>query len=125
MDLGNLYSRLRDPYESELEYFKTNPHVGGMATEDARVILNPYSQNVNRDAIYQNELARLYMRENESPRFKLTPEQIKFLDATTYRNASPEDRNQTIAARILSGDPSARLIFLLQFQPLFCSQPLS
>jgi hypothetical protein len=40
------------------------------------------------------------------PDFDLTDEQVRFLDSTTYRNASEDDRKATIAARLLSGDPS-------------------
>jgi len=49
------------------------------------------------------------MRTNEKakPRFSLTDEQKKFLDGTTYKNATSQDRAATIAARILAGDPSA------------------
>uniref|UniRef100_A0A6H1ZG35 Uncharacterized protein n=1 Tax=viral metagenome TaxID=1070528 RepID=A0A6H1ZG35_9ZZZZ len=33
----------RQPYESERNYFRSNPNVGGMAAEDNAVILNPFS----------------------------------------------------------------------------------
>ena len=54
----------REPYPSELEYFKSNPHVGGMATEDNRVITNPFSglNDVQNKAIILNESSRLYYR---------------------------------------------------------------
>jgi hypothetical protein len=101
----------RTPYQSELDYFKANPTVAGMATEDNRVIINPYS-NLTKDeknSVFQNEKARIIMRTDEKakPRFLLTDEQKKFLDGTTYKNAAPQDRAATIAARILTGDPSA------------------
>lgn len=103
-------SNLRDPYESELNYFKENPNVAGMATEDNKVILNPYSKlsDKEKESVITNETARIKMRDKKyEPTFELTAEQRKFLDSTTYKNASDKDRKATIAARILSGDPSA------------------
>jgi hypothetical protein len=103
--------QMRTPYQSEMDYFKKNPNVAGMAAEDNKVILNPYSNR--RPEEYQsvaiNESSRILMRENPkySPKFELTPQQKSFLDSTSYRNASEEERKATIAARILSKDPSA------------------
>ena len=47
----------RSPYPSEMNYFKQNPLVGGMATEDNKIILNPYSglTRQQNNAIKQNE----------------------------------------------------------------------
>lgn len=102
---------LRNPYESELEYFKTNPTVSGMATEDNKIILNPYSKlsKKEKDAVALNEYSRIVMRTNPqfAPNFVLSDEQIKFLDSNTYKNAPEQDRMATIAARLLSNDPSA------------------
>lgn len=99
----------RKPYQAELDYFKGNPHVAGMATEDNRVIANPYSKISPEEmqAVKLNELARIHMRVNGSPSFGLTKEQDTFLNGNTYKDASPQDRAATIAARLLSGDPSA------------------
>jgi hypothetical protein len=101
----------RTPYDSELEYFKKNPNVAGMAADDNRVILNPYSNRKPEEyqSVAINESARILMRQKPEykPDFELTPQQKSFLDTTTYRNASEDDRKSTIAARILSGDPSA------------------
>ena len=98
-------SMVRAPYESELAYFKSNPHVSGMAAEDNRVILNPYSnlsENQKRSVIL-NEAARIYMREHGGGRFAITDEQKE-----RFRGyGSEQDVRDTIAARILSGDPSA------------------
>lgn len=103
--------RQRTPYPSEREYFAANPKVAGMATEDGRVITNPYSDlsDGERNAVIQNELARLFMRENPqmSPDFYLTQQQTDMLGGGTYANAPPHDRMATIAARLYSGDPSA------------------
>ena len=102
---------MRDPVDTELEYFKNNPTVTGMATEDNKVILNPYSKlsSKEKEAVALNEAARVRMRTNPelTPNFELTPEQTKFLNSNTYSKASDTDRKATIAARILSGDPSA------------------
>lgn len=100
------YSLLRDPYESELSYFKKNPNVAGMATEDERVIFNPYSHvhPKNSDNIYKNEAARIHIRKSKNkPKFKITPEQHE-----SFKDYGEEqDIRDTIAARILSGDESA------------------
>jgi hypothetical protein len=102
---------MRKPEDSELEYFKNNPNVTGMATEDNRVILNPYSKltDKEKEAVALNEAARIKMRTDKSlaPNFELTPSQAEFLNSNTYKQASDADRKATIAARILSGDPSA------------------
>lgn len=102
---------LREPFEGELEYFKSNPTVSGMAAEDNKVILNPYSKlsKAEKDAVALNEYGRVIMRTNPqfAPNFKLTDEQVKFLGSNTYKDAPEQDRLATIAARLLSGDPSA------------------
>lgn len=100
---------MREPFEGELTYFKQNPNVSGMATDDNKVILNPFSGL--KDSEYQsvaiNEAARIVMRNPKyKPDFELTDQQLRFLDSTSYRNASEDDRKATIAARIISGDPS-------------------
>lgn len=62
----------RTPYQSELDYFKANPTVAGMATEDNRVIINPYS-NLTKDeknSVFQNEKARIIMRTDEKGKAK-------------------------------------------------------
>jgi hypothetical protein len=101
----------RAPEEGELEYFKSNPTVTGMAADDNKVILNPYSKltKSEQDAVALNEYGRIIMRTNPqfAPNFKLTDEQTKFLGSNTYKDAPEQDRLATIAARLLSGDPSA------------------
>jgi hypothetical protein len=48
------------------------------------------------------------MRENKIvPKFELTEEQKKFFTGSEYAN-NPDAAKQTIVARILSGDPSAK-----------------
>ena len=96
----------RDLYPEEDEYFRNNPHVGGMVAEDNHVIINPYSKlkDYEKDAIRQNEGARLAMRNGHPrPTFNLTDEQKeKFKD---YSN-DEQDQRETIIGRIISGDPS-------------------
>lgn len=100
---------MREPYESELEYFKANPHVAGMAAEDDKIILNPYStlKPQEKESVKLNEAARVHMRRGlmEAPRYALTPEQEKAF--AKYGTGNIDDIRQTLAARILSGDPSA------------------
>ena len=100
---------LREPYQSELDYFKDNPHVAGMAAEDDKVILNPYSKLSDREksAVIMNEAARVHMRQGlmDAPRFDLTPEQEKAF--ANYGDRQIDTIRQTLAARLLSRDPSA------------------
>jgi hypothetical protein len=102
---------MRNPYEGEISYFAKNPNVAGMATEDGKVILNPYAKlkPAEYQAVAVNEAARVLIKNEPAlrPNFELTQQQRSFLDSTTYRIADEEDRKATIAARILSGDPSA------------------
>ena len=102
---------IRNPEDSELEYFKSNPTVSGMAAEDNKIILNPYSKlsKKEQDAVALNEYGRIVMRTNPqfAPNFVLSDEQTKFLDSNTYKDAPEQDRMATIAARLLSNDPSA------------------
>ena len=102
---------IRTPYESELEYFKLNPTVSGMATEDNKIILNPNSKlsKGEKNAVALNEYGRIVMRTNPqfSPNFKLTDAQMQFLNSNTYKDAPEQDKLATIAARLLSNDPSA------------------
>ena len=95
-------------YPGEEDYFKKNPHVAGMAADDDRIILNPYSKISDREkeAVMLNEAARVHMRRGtmQAPMFELTPDQMQRLG--NY-SKDMNDVRQTIAARILSGDPSA------------------
>ena len=95
---------IRDPFESELNFFRKNKNVGGMATEDGKVILNPFSSlsSAEKEAVALNESARLYMRKIGAPSFLITDAQKnKFKEY-----GSEDDIKSTIAARILSNDPS-------------------
>jgi len=109
----NPYDLLREPFQSEMDYFDKNRNVTGMAAEDNKIILNPYS-NLNeqqKDAVIKNEATRILIRTGqiEKPNFDLTEEQNKYLDNTTYyKNASEDDRKATIAARLFTGDTSGQ-----------------
>jgi hypothetical protein len=101
--------KIREPYAGEHEYFRKNLHVGGMAGEDNRIVLNPYSPLTPKelDAVAENEAIRLYLREkNIKPDFDLTPEQKKAFRGTPYEKDEGAAR-ATILGRIISGDPSA------------------
>jgi hypothetical protein len=92
----------------EESYFKANPHVTGMAADDDKIIMNPFStlKDNEKQAVMMNEAARVHMRNKmiDAPNFELTPTQTeKFGSYSKDLN----DIRQTIAARILSGDPSA------------------
>ena len=112
----NLSDRLRamqrPTHPSELDFFERNPSVSGMATEDNRIITNPFSSisEAERRKVMLNEGARLLMRNDAdfSPDFSVTEEQDNILNGLDfYKNASPEDRKATLAGRLISGDPSA------------------
>jgi hypothetical protein len=98
---------LRETFPSEDEFFKSRPDIAGMATDDGAVVLNPYSSLTVKelDAVALNEAARVVMakREHLRPEFQLTPEQ-----GAAFANYGPgEAIRATVAARLLSGDPSA------------------
>lgn len=99
---------IRKPYQSELDFFKKRPEVAGMATEDFKIILNPFSSNTRdeQNAVAQNEALRLFMREqNIVPQFSLTKKQKSMFKNTEY--GSDEDSlKQSIISRYLTGDPS-------------------
>lgn len=101
------YGETRTPYQTELNYFQNNPQVAGMAAEDNKVILNPYSANTPEQQNYvrNNEGVRLFLRENPKyiNNFSLTSEQ-----QNTFGNYSPDinDQRSTILARLLTGDSS-------------------
>ena len=100
---------VRDPYQSENDYFKKNPNVGGMATEDNSIILNPHSQltQEQKEAVAHNEAIRLFMRVNKiQPDFSITPEQTRMFAGTDYAS-NPDALKQTLLARFLTNDPSA------------------
>jgi hypothetical protein len=95
-------------YPGEESYFKKNPHVAGMAADDDKIIMNPFStlKDNEKQAVMMNEAARVHMRNKliDAPNYELTPTQAKKF---AEYSKDPNDIKQTIAARILSGDPSA------------------
>jgi hypothetical protein len=117
--IGSVYGIYeREPFNTELEFFRKNIDIGGMATEDGMIITNPFS-NLSKeelDAVKLNEASRVFMK-NLKPTFALTKEQKNFLlENKSYKNASLDDQRATIAARILSGDPSVGSPTTEQFQ---------
>lgn len=95
-------------YPGEDAYFKANPNVSGMAAEDSRVILNPYSglSDNERASVVRNEMARLLMRERGiSPGYVVPDEQRQKFSGTPYEG-NEQAMKETIAARLVSGDPS-------------------
>jgi hypothetical protein len=115
------FSRTRDLYPGEDEYFKKNKNVGGMATEDNYIILNPYT-NLNpeqQNAVKVNEAARLYMNQYGTPNISLTKEQKdNFQGLGDYATANPEIQKQTIIGRILSGDNTAGTPTMAQLEAI-------
>lgn len=103
---------MREPYPGELQYLQANPHVGGMATEDGRIILNPYStlQPHEKAAVAQNEAARLAMRGMPPPPNMSKPQSGYLATADAgkpYGGGNDRAQRETIIGRALSGDPSA------------------
>ena len=107
--------KVRDQlYGGEHSYFKSNPHVSGMVAEDGMIIFNPYSPNINKDAVGQNEAARLWLRENNvEPKFNVTPEQAARFKGTAYENDELALKH-SILGRIISNDPSAGAVTPMQ-----------
>lgn len=100
---------IRAPFDSELDYFKKNPNVSGMAAEDGRITLNPFSDldPASMKSVAMNEAARLLMRENKiKPDFDVTDDQRKDFKGTPYEN-DDDALKETILARAVSGDASA------------------
>tara|TARA_R110000782_G_C14528698_1_gene382076 strand:- start:56 stop:484 length:429 start_codon:yes stop_codon:yes gene_type:complete len=96
-------------HDGEDSFFKANRKVAGMASEDGKIILNPYSKlsQQQSNAVAMNEALRLKMRkDNFEPKFAITDEQKKFFKGTAYQD-KPEFIRKTILGRIYSGDPSA------------------
>jgi len=100
----------QDLYSGEDKYFKENPNVAGMMTEDNRVIINPYSKltDEEKDTVRINETLRLnFKQDNIVPNIEISEEQRSFFKGTPYEN-NEAAMKQTIMARILTGDPSAK-----------------
>lgn len=106
--LVNSYG-IRTPFESELQFFQKRPEVAGMATEDGKIILNPFSANSEQEqqAVAQNEALRLFMNENKvMPSFGLTKAQKEMFKGSEYET-NEQAAKQSLIARYLTGDPSA------------------
>lgn len=99
--------RLRKPYPSERQFFRRRPDVAGMASADGAVVLNPYTNLSEEEweCVCLNEASRVVMatKEGMQPTFDLTPDQQQSFSG--YGTLA--DIRATVAARILSGDPSA------------------
>jgi hypothetical protein len=98
----------RAPYESELSFFQ-NSGVPAYSSEDGAVVFNPFVHldPAARRSLEMNEAARVWMSRNQlRPSFSLNPFQQSALSGTHYANASEDARRETVAARLLSGDPS-------------------
>ncbi len=103
---------VRDIFPSERDYVNKNPNVGGMATEDKKIILNPYTSFTDQEkqSIIKNEAIRLWLKDrNIVPDFDLTPEQKAKFSGTPYEKDELALKH-SIISRILSGDPSAGTI---------------
>ena len=97
-------------YPGEDDYFKKNKNVTGMAADDDKIILNPYSNlsETEKQSVIKNESARLYMRKNGIvPDFDVTDKQMEYFKDTAYEG-NLDAIKQTIAARVISGDPSIK-----------------
>ena len=81
--------------------------MAGLAAEDGTVVLSPYAELSDKQmqVVALNEAARVFMMQNRilRPTFKLTKKQKE-----KFASYGPVQAvKETIAARILSGDPSA------------------
>jgi hypothetical protein len=101
--------QIRKPFAGEDEFFKGRPEVGGMAAEDGKIVLNPYSplKEQEKMQVAKNEAIRLWMRDNKTEiPFNVTRDQSKAFSGTEY-GSDPKALKETIVARVLTGDPSA------------------
>ena len=104
----------RSPFDSELEYFRRNPNVSGMATEDNRIIINPFIQlnPQQKESVLKNEATRLFLRNKKYKYdFNITPEQKRLFSNTIY--GKPENEyhlKSTILSRGLTGDKSSGVL---------------
>ena len=101
--------QIRKPFAGEDKFFKNRPEVGGMAAEDGKIVLNPYSplKEQEKMQVAKNEAIRLWMRDNKPKLpFEVTKEQAKAFSGTEY-GSNPQALKETIVARVLTGDPSA------------------
>lgn len=97
-------------YPGEDKYFKENPNVGGMMTEDNKIIINPYSKltDEEKQSVIKNEKIRLKFKQNNIvPNIDITDEQRATFKGTPYEN-NDDAIKQTLVARIMTGDPSAK-----------------
>jgi hypothetical protein len=107
MDLEALYPE-RQATESEKAFFKRQPEVAGYAAPDNRVVLNPFLQRTDQQkaAVIQNERIRHFLMQNPQQfTFQFAPHQSKWATGNEYRK-SPASFQQSIIARILTGDDS-------------------
>jgi len=108
--MGTMFGyEVRTPSKSELTWFDKNKDTSGMAAEDGKIILNPYSglSQEQQSAVMQNEASRLWMRENNfDPKFKMTQQQLESFKGSAYELDSTSAK-QSIIGRIISNDPSA------------------
>ena len=105
--------RTRNPSQSEIEFFRKNSTVAGMATSDDAIILNPFSNlsETEKKSVILNERVRLFLRKkNIDPQFEIHPSQLKtfkdFQESGIPGEKEAKDVRATIIGRILSGDPS-------------------
>jgi len=102
---------VREPFLKEANYFDQNRNVTGMATEDGKIILNPFSglSKEQSQAVAKNEAIRLFLRESKlEPDFDVTPAQLESFKGTKY--ADPENElhlKHSLISRILTNDSSA------------------
>jgi len=101
------FGRVRNTYASEESFFKSNPGVAGMATEDQAVVLNPlrnFTAN-ELDSVVRNERVRLLISSGKIPKPTFEPSKSQRKALGGYSGSS-DDFLATIAARAASGDPS-------------------
>lgn len=109
---------LRKPTLSEQSYLLRNPKVAGMATEDSKVVFNPYFQAIanpaQKQSLYAIESARNAMKTDDTwKQVQVTDEQKGFLTSlygqqfapsTNYYADNPDLAKQTVLSRIVGGD---------------------
>ena len=98
----------RKATDSERQFFLQNIKVGGYASPDNNIVLNPFAPLLpdEQNAVAHNEAIRVLLRQNPDikPKFNFTDQQNQ-----QFANYSPnkQDQYNTVFARLITNDPSA------------------
>ncbi len=103
--------QVREPTDSEIEFFRKSSHIPAYAAPDDAIVFNPFVNLTaqQRKGMILNEGARIYMRQNKiDPEFDISPAQKLAPWAQEYysKGGGDKDVKASIVGRLLSGDAS-------------------